>query len=182
MTAQRGRDRAAGRSGIAVGVERHNGVVGKCAAGRGYPPGIGICGICGTWGTCGLLGGGETVTVLVLVLTEVLTDVLTLVSVDVVSVDGAVVSVLVGGVVSVAVCVGATAGADVSDVEVVVVVVVVSLLPDESSDIRLTASHTMRATSSAMSAPKPINAGGLRYQGVSGSGGSPGWPKPPVCP
>jgi len=45
------------------------------------------------------------VTVLVLVLTDVETDVLTLVSADVVSVDGAVVSVLVdgGGVVSMAV-------------------------------------------------------------------------------
>jgi hypothetical protein len=124
-----------------------------------------------------LLGGGETVTVLVLVLTEVLTDVLTLVSVDV-SDDGGVVSVLVDGgeVVSVTVAVGATSEADVSDVELVVVVVVVSPVLDESSDIRLTANHTMSAMSSAMSAPKPISAGGLRYQGVSGGGGSPGWP------
>ncbi len=116
-------------------------------------------------------------TVLVLVLTEVLTDVLTLVSVDVVSVDGAVVSVLVeGAVVSVAVCVGATSEAVVSDVDVGVVVVDVSPVLDESSDIRLTANHTISAISSAMRAPKPISAGGLRYQGVSGSGGSPGWP------
>jgi hypothetical protein len=124
-----------------------------------------------------LLGGGETVTVLVLVLTEVLTDVLTLGSVDVVSVEGAVVSVLVeGAVVSVLVCVGATSEADVSDVDVVVVVVDVSPVLDESSDIRLTANHTISAISSAVSAPNPISAGGLRYQGVSGSGGCPGGP------
>ena len=55
----------------------------------------------------------------------------------------------------------------------------------ESSDVRLIANHTISAISSAMSAPKPMSAGGLRYQGVSGSGGWPGWPgwlKPPVCP
>jgi hypothetical protein len=122
-----------------------------------------------------LLGGGETVTVLVLVLTEVLTDVSVDVSVDV-SLDGAVVSVVVG-VVSVTVCVGATSGADVAVVsDDVVVVVVVTSLPDESSAIRLTANHTMSATSSAISAPRPISAGGLRYQGVGSSGGSPGWP------
>jgi hypothetical protein len=123
-----------------------------------------------------LLGGGETVTVLVLVLTEVLTDVSVDVSVDV-SLDGAVVSVVVG-VVSVTVCVGATSGADVAVVsdDVVEVVVVVTSLPDESSAIRLTASHTMSATSSAISAPRPISAGGLRYQGVGSSGGTPGWP------
>ena len=116
-----------------------------------------------------MLGGGETVTVLVLVLI----DVLMLGSVVVVSVDGAVVSVLVdgGGVVSVTVWVGATSDAD-SDV--VVVEVVDSVLPDESSDIRLTASHTISAIRSAISAPKPISAGGLRYQGVGSSGGWPG--------
>jgi hypothetical protein len=117
-----------------------------------------------------LLAGGETVTVLVLVLI----DVLMLGSVVVVvSVDGAVVSVLVdgGGVVSVTVWVGATSDAD-SDV--VVVEVVDSVLPDESSDIRLTASQTMSATRSAISAPKPISAAGLRYQGVGSSGGWPG--------
>ena len=122
-----------------------------------------------------MLDGGDTVTVLVLVLI----DVLMLGSVVVVvSVDGAVVSVLVDGgeVVSVTVCVGATSDAD-PDVDVVVVVVV-SVLPDESSDIRLTDNHTMRATSSAISAPNPISAAGFRYQGVGGSGGSsPGcWP------
>ena len=113
--------------------------------------------------------GGETVTVLVLVL------MLGSVVVVVVSVDDAVVSVLVdGAVVSVTVCDGATSDADVD----VVVVVVVSVLPEESSDIRLTDNHTMRATSSAISAPNPISAAGLRYQGVGGSaGGSPGcWP------
>ena len=131
-----------------------------------------------------MLAGGDTVTVLVLVLTDVLTDVLTLVSVDVDSVDGAVVSALVcGEVVSVTVWGGATSepGADPVVVAVVDVVDVVSVLL-ESSDIRLIASHTISAISSAMSAPKPISAGGLRYQGVSGSGGSPGWPKPPVGP
>jgi hypothetical protein len=118
-----------------------------------------------------LLGGGETVTVLVLVLIDVL--MLGSVVVVVVSVDGVVVSVLVdGGVVSVTVSVGATSGAD--DVVVVVVLVVVSVLPDESSDIRLTANHTISATRIAMRAPKPISAGGLRYQGVGSSGGSPG--------
>ncbi len=110
---------------------------------------------------------------LVLVLIDVL--MLGSVVVVVVSVDGAVVSVLVDGgeVVSVTVCVGAISDAD-SDVDVVVV----SVLPDESSDIRLTDNHTMRATSSAISAPNPISAAGLRYQGVGGSyGGSPGcWP------
>jgi hypothetical protein len=118
-----------------------------------------------------LLGGGETVTVLVLVLIDVL--MLGSVVVVVVSVDGAVVSVLVegGGVVSVTVWVGATSDAD-SDV--VVVEVVDSVLPDESSDIRLTASQTMSATRSAVSAPKPISAAGLRYQGVGSSGGWPG--------
>jgi hypothetical protein len=123
-----------------------------------------------------LLDGGDTVTVLVLVLTDVLTDVLTLGSVDVVvSVDGAVVSLEGAEVVSVAVCVGATAGAD-SEADVVVVVeVVVSVLSDES-DIRLTDSHTMRAIRIAMSAPKPTRAAGLRYQGTGGSGGCPGWP------
>ena len=58
----------------------------------------------------------------------------------------------------------------------VVVVVVVSVLSDEL-DMRLTTSHTIRASSSAISAPNPISAGGLRYQGVGSSGGSPGyWP------
>lgn len=109
-------------------------------------------------------------TVLVLVLIDVL--MLGSVVVVVVSVDGAVVSVLVdGGVVSVTVWVGAISDAD-SDV--VVVEVVDSVLPDESSDIRLTASHTMSATRSAISAPKPISAAGLRYQGVGSSGGWPG--------
>lgn len=116
-----------------------------------------------------MLAGGETVTVLVLVLIEVLM----LGSVVVVSLDGAVVSVLVdGAVVSVTVSVGATSEGD--DVDVVVVVVVDSVPSDESSDSRLTASHTMRATSSAISAPKPTSAAGLRYQGVGGSGGWPG--------
>jgi hypothetical protein len=116
-----------------------------------------------------LLAGGETVTVLVLVLIEVLM----LGSVVVVSLDGAVVSVLVdGAVVSVTVSVGATSEGD--DVDVVVVVVVDSVPSDESSDSRLTASHTMSATSSAISAPKPTSAAGLRYQGVGGSGGWPG--------
>jgi hypothetical protein len=122
-----------------------------------------------------LLDGGDTVTVLVLVLTDVLTDVLTLGSVDVVvSVDGAVVSLDGGEVVSVTVCVGATAGAD-SEADVVVVEVVVSVLSDES-DIRLTDSQTMRAIRIAISAPKPTSAAGLRYQGTGGSGGCPGWP------
>jgi hypothetical protein len=116
-----------------------------------------------------LLAGGETVTVLVLVLIEVLM----LGSVVVVSLDGAVVSVLVdGAVVSVTVSVGATSEGD--DVDVVVVVVVDSVPSDESSDSRLTASHTMSATSSAISAPKPTSAEGLRYHGVGGSGGWPG--------
>jgi hypothetical protein len=123
-----------------------------------------------------LLGGGETVTVLVLVLIDVLM-LGSVVVVVVVSVDGAVVSVLVDGgeVVSVTVWVGATSEADSdSVVDVVVVVVVDSVLPDESSDIRLTASHTISATRSAISAPKPMSAGGLRYQGVGSSGGWPG--------
>jgi hypothetical protein len=115
-----------------------------------------------------LLAGGETVTVLVLVLIEVLM----LGSVVVVSLDGAVVYVLVdGAVVSVTVAVGATSEGDEVDV---VVVVVDSVPSDESSDSRLTASHTMSATSSAISAPKPTSAAGLRYQGVGGSGGWPG--------
>lgn len=117
-------------------------------------------------------GGGDTVSVTVLVLVLVLTDGLDDV---VVSVDGVVVSVTVvgGAVVSVTVWVGGTSVADVSDVVEVVVVVVTSLL-SESSDTKLIASHTMSATSSAMSAPKPISAAGLRYQGVGSSGGWPG--------
>ncbi len=119
-----------------------------------------------------MLGGGDTVTVLVLVLIDVL--MLGSVVVVVVSVDGAVVSVLVdGAVVSVTVCVGATSDAD-SDVDVVVVEVVDSVLPDESSDSRLTDNHTMSATRSAISAPKPMRAAGFRYHGVGGSGGWPG--------
>ena len=119
-----------------------------------------------------MLGGGDTVSVTVLVLVLVLTDVLGSVVV-VVSVDGVVVSVLVDGdVVSVTVWVGPTSGADV--VGVVDVVVVLSVLSEES-DSRLTDNHTMSATRSAMSAPKPIRAAGVRYQGVGGSdGGSPG--------
>jgi hypothetical protein len=117
-----------------------------------------------------LLDGGETVTVLVLVLI----DVLMLGSVVVVvSVDGAVVSVLVdGAVVSVTVWVGATSDpAPDSDVDEVVVEVVDSVLPDESSDIRLTDNHTMSAIRSAISAPKPISAAGFRYQGTCGGSG-----------
>src|SRR5215210_2631328 len=92
-----------GRAGRRCAAQRRSSPTTPRAAAERYPPGIGICGICGTWGT-GLLGGGDTVTVLVLVLTEVETDVLTLISADVVSVAGAVVSVLAdGGVVSVAV-------------------------------------------------------------------------------
>jgi hypothetical protein len=121
-----------------------------------------------------LLGGGDTVSVTVLVLVLVLTEVLG--SVVVVSVAWVVSALVDGGVVSVTVWVGATWGADV--VDVVEVVVVVSVLPDESSDNRLTDNHTMSATRSAISAPKPMRAAGLRYQGVGGSGGgSPGcWP------
>jgi hypothetical protein len=176
VATQRHRYRPARCGGIAVGSEDHDGVVSERAAGRGYPPGMGICGICGICGTCGLLDGGETVTVLVLVLTDVLTDVLTLGSVVVVLVDGSVVVSVAddGGVVSVTVPDGATTGADVADVVAVVVVVVV-VLSDES-DIRLTANHTIRAIRSATSAPKPISAAGLRYQGTGGSGGSGGWP------
>jgi len=115
-----------------------------------------------------LLGGGDTVSVTVLVLVLVLTDVLGSVVV-VVSVDGVVVSVLVDGdVVSVTVWVGPTSGADV--VGVVDVVVVLSVLSEES-DSRLTDNHTMSATRSAMSAPNPMRAAGFRYQGVGGSGG-----------
>jgi hypothetical protein len=126
-----------------------------------------------------LFDGGDTVTVLVLVLTEVLIDVLTLGSVVVVLVGSAVVSVLEPGgvVVSLAVWVGATAGAD-PDVVVAVVVELVVSVPFDESDVRLTASHTMSAISSAMSAPNPISAAGLRYHGTGGSGGwsgCPGW-------
>ena len=85
--AQRDGDRAAGRSGIAVGAENQDGVMGERAACRGYPPGSGICGI------CGMFGGGVTVSVTVLVL--VLTDVLG--SVVVVVAGVVVVSVLVDG-------------------------------------------------------------------------------------
>ena len=133
VPAQRNGDRAAGCSGITVGAEHQDGVVGERAACRGYPPGSGICGICGTWGTCGLPGGGVTVSVTVLVLVLVLTDVLG--SVVVVVVGALVVSVLVdgGAVVSVTVWVGATPGADV----VLVVVVLVSVESDES-DVRFT--------------------------------------------
>ncbi len=109
--------------------------------------------------------------VLVLVLIDVLTDVL--VSTDVVVVGAVVVSVFVDGavVVSVAVCVGPTAGADVAVVGVVVVVVFVGL---DEPDIRLTINHTIRATMSAMIAPKATSAAGLRYQGTGGgSGGGP---------
>ena len=116
-----------------------------------------------------MLGGGETVTVLVLVLIDVL--VLGSVVVVVVVSDG-VVSVLVdGAVVFVTVWVGATTAPDVG--ALVVVVVVDSVLPDESSDIRLTDNHTIRATRSAISAPKPTSAAGFRYQGTGG--GSGGW-------
>lgn len=122
-----------------------------------------------------MLGGGETVTVLTLVLTDVLIDVLTLGSVVVVG-GSVVVSVFGGVVVSVTVSVGATAGADVDVVVVVVVVVlvVVSVLSEES-DSRLTDSHTMAAINRATSAPNPISAAGLRYQGTGSSGGTPGW-------
>ena len=93
-----------------------------------------------------MLGGGDTVSVTVLVLVLVLTDVLGSVVV-VVSVDGVVVSVLVDGdVVSVTVWVGPTSGADV--VGGVDVVVVLSVLSEES-DSRLTDNHTMSATRSA---------------------------------
>ena len=117
--------------------------------------------------TCGLLGGGDTVTVLVLVLIDVL---------------------MLGSVVVVASSSRSDGGrrlgdgrgrcdlrAD-SDVDAVVVEVVDSVLPDESSGNRLTDSHTMSATRSAISAPKPMRAAGLRYQGVGGSGGWPGSP------
>ena len=133
-----------------------------------YPPGSGICGICGICGFC----GGVTVSVTVLVLVLVLTDVLG--SVVVVVLGELVVSVLVDGgdVVSVTVWVGATSGADV----VAVVVVVVSVLSDES-DIRLTTNQTIRASISATIAPNATRAAGLRYQGTGGSGGWPGcWP------
>ena len=108
-----------------------------------------------------MLGGGETVSVTVLVLVLVLTDGLD--AVVSVLVDGVVVSVLVdvGWVVWVTVWVGATSGADV---EVVAVVVVVVSVLSEESEIRLTDNHTMRATRSAISAPKATSAAGLRYQ------------------
>jgi hypothetical protein len=123
----------------------------------------------------GLLAGGDTVTVLTLVLTEVLIDVLTLGSVVVVGASVVVSGLGEGGVVvSVTVSVGATAGADVAVVVVVVVVVVVSVLSDES-DSRFTDNHTMAAINSATSAPNPIRAGGLRYHGTGSSGGRPGW-------
>jgi hypothetical protein len=118
-----------------------------------------------------LLDGGDTVTVLVLVLTDVLIDVLTLGSVDVVVSVGDVVSVDGGEVVCVTVCVGATAGADPDGADVVVVVEVVVLVLSDESDIRLTNNHTMRAMRIATSAPKPTSAAGLRYQGTGGSGG-----------
>jgi hypothetical protein len=123
-----------------------------------------------------LLDGGDTVTVLVLVLTDVLIDVLTLGSVDVVVAVGAVVSADGGDVVSVTVCVGATAGADPDGADVVFVVEVVVWVLSVESDIRLTNNHTMRAMRIATSAPKPTSAAGLRYQGTGGSGGWPGWP------
>jgi hypothetical protein len=73
---------------------------------------------------------------------------------------------------SVTVCVGATSEADVAgDVVVELVVDVVVLVLSDESDSKLTDSHTMRATSSAMSAPNPTSAAGLRYQGVGGSCG-----------
>jgi hypothetical protein len=117
-----------------------------------------------------LFDGGDTVTVLVLVLIDVL--MLGSVVVDVVSDE--VVSVLLdeGDVVSVTVSVGATTAPDVGASVVVVVVVVEVVLSDES-DIRLTDNHTMRAIRSAISAPKPTSAAGLRYQGTGG--GSGGW-------
>jgi hypothetical protein len=123
-----------------------------------------------------LLDGGDTVTVLVLVLTDVLIDVLTLGSVDVVVAVGAVVSADGADVVSVTVCVGATAGADPDGADVVVVVEVVVWVLSVESDIRLTNNHTMRAMRIATSAPKPTSAAGLRYQGTGGSGGWPGCP------
>ena len=163
VPAQRNGDRAAGCGGITtVGAENQDGVVGERPAARGYPPAPGIRGIGGIWGIC----GGVTVSVTVLVLVLVLTDVLGSV---VVVVDG-VVSVLVDGaeVVWVAVCVGATTCPDVVSV---VVVVLVSVVPDDESDIRLTTNHTISASKSAISAPNPIRAAGLRYQGTGGSGG-----------
>ncbi len=175
VPAQRNGDRAAGRIGIPVGAESQYCVVCEDASGRCHPPGRGICGICGIWGTCGICGGDDTVsvTVLVLVLALVLVLVLTdvLGSVVVVVADG-VVSVLVVGeaVVWVTLWDGPTAGADV--VIGVRVVVVVSVASDES-DMRLTTSQAIRASRSATSAPNPISAGGLRYQGVGSCGG---WP------
>ena len=171
VPAQRNGDRAAGRRGVAVGAEDHNGVMGERAAGRGYPPGSGICGICGI---CGTVGGGVTVSVTVLVLVLVLMDVVGSVVVVAVVVGGVVVvSVVVDGgeVVSVTVCVGAMTGADV------VGVVVVVFVSDDESDVRLTTNQTINASMSATSAPNATRAAGLRYQGIGGSGGWPGcWP------
>jgi hypothetical protein len=125
-----------------------------------------------------LLDGGDTVTVLVLVLTEVLTDVLTLGSVVVVLGGAVSVEVDGGAEVSVTVWVGATS--DGADDDVVVVVVLVSVVESDEPDIRLTTNHTMRASMSATSAPNATRAAGLRYQGTGGSGGGPAgsgcWP------
>jgi hypothetical protein len=137
----------------------------------------------------GAVGGGcVTVSVRVSVTVLVLVLVLTLVvvlGVVVVVVDG-VVDVLLGSVVVVVVsvgvwlCVSVTVGWVVNEWEGVVngvneVLVTVSEV--ESPVIRLTSTYTIRARTSAATAPSATRAAGFRYQGCSGGGsGAAGWP------
>ena len=123
-----------------------------------------------------------TVIVLVLVLTLVVR-----LGVVVVVVEG-VVDVLLGSVVVVVVvvsvgvwlCVAVTVGWVVKEWEGVVngvneVLVTVSEV--EPPVIRLTSTYTIRARTSAATAPSATSAAGFRYQGCSGGGsGAAGWP------
>jgi hypothetical protein len=133
--------------------------------------------------------GGGCVTVRVSVTVLVLVLVLTLVvvlGVVVVVVEDAV-DVLLGTVVVVVVvsvgvwlCVAVTVGWVVKEWEGVVngvngVLVTVSEV--EPPVIRLTSTYTIRARTSAATAPSATSAAGFRYQGCSGGGsGAAGWP------
>jgi hypothetical protein len=141
------------------------------------------------YGVGGVGGGCVTVSVRVSVTVLVLVLVLTLVvlGVVVVVVDG-VVDVLLGSVVVVVVvvsvgvwlCVSVTVGWVVKEWEGVVngvneVLVTVSEV--ESPVITLTSTYTIRARTSAATAPSATSAAGFRYQGCSGGGsGAAGWP------
>jgi hypothetical protein len=97
----------------------------------------------------------------------------------VVVVVGGVVVVVTGAVVvvvsvGVAVCVSVTVGGGATDSDVVVAdvedVVVMVMVVDESSVIRLINAYTISARMRAATAPNATSAAGVRYQGCSGGG------------